>query len=115
MSDVIDLIDEAGWSGTDFEKVTANAFSLSKMTIVDEMEDFDKYNNMKKCEFYEFLGRMAHYLFQEGDTPDDDLPLEKKLEELLKVLLKQFNIEIVFPDFEKDLESDSDQEDDWVE
>jgi len=52
------------------------------MYIPDEMEDFDRYNDMKPVEFYEFLGRLAHLLFP-AETYGENFPLVKKIENLL--------------------------------
>ena len=59
MNDCIGLFDRAGFQGVDNEKLAAVAFVLSKMTIIDEMEDFSNYEDMLFVEFIEFLGRMA--------------------------------------------------------
>lgn len=89
----------------------AQAYSMSKMTIVNEMEDFEKYNQMKKGEFYEFLARLSDALYR-----DSDLPLVKKLEKLLCLLLfVVLKKEIVIPDLDDDIESQSDCEDDHTE
>ena len=54
------------------------------MTIIDDMEDFDNYQDLKRVEFYEFLGRLAELLYESED--DDAIPLFKKLARLLTVL-----------------------------
>ena len=59
MHDCIGLFDQAGFQGVDNEKFVAIAFVLSKMTIIDEMEDFSNYEDMLFVEFIEFLSRMA--------------------------------------------------------
>ena len=41
------------------EKNVVVAYALSKSTIANEMEQFDKYNQMNMSEFHEFLGRAA--------------------------------------------------------
>ena len=56
------LFTNAGWEGEENKQIIGNCYSLSKMTIIDDMEDFDNYNIMKKVEFYEFLGRAAEQL-----------------------------------------------------
>jgi len=43
------------------------AYSLSKMTIIDEMEGFERYTQMQLVEFYEFIGRLSYLIF--FDTP----------------------------------------------
>ena len=80
------------------------------MTIVNEMEDFLNYNNMKKVEFYEFLGRFAELTYEEN------IPLVRKIERLLGVLMSQTSqSEVNVPDLEKDIDSESDYDDDLVE
>ena len=34
------------------------------MLIVDDMKDFNNYENMLKIEFIEFLGRMAELIYE---------------------------------------------------
>lgn len=48
------------------------------------MEDFDEYNNLRKFEFHEFLGRLSYLLY------DENRPLHKKIEDLLGQLLGEF-------------------------
>lgn len=51
------------------ENKTVLAYSLSKMTIKNEMGDYDKYNQMQMVEFFEFIGRWAELLFQDLKIP----------------------------------------------
>jgi hypothetical protein len=44
MHDACEVLALAGFDGSEYEKIVACAYSLSKMTIIDEMEHFDKYN-----------------------------------------------------------------------
>ena len=69
---------------------------------------------MKKVEFYEFLGRCADQLFE---TPkDEDIPLSKKLGRLLTILIEKFTrYKCKIPNIERDLDTDSDDEDEQVE
>lgn len=53
------------------EKLLAASYSLSKMTLSDEMGEFDKYEKMLHCEFYEFLGRWAFLVYRERKEPLD--------------------------------------------
>ena len=78
MIDLINLMGMIELTGTEMEKKTALAFGLSKMSLIDEMVEFDNYNNMKKVEFYEFIGRMSELLY-----PGEYTPLVKKIERLL--------------------------------
>jgi len=44
MDDACRLLADIGFDGSEYEKLVACAYSLSKMTIIDEMEHFEKYN-----------------------------------------------------------------------
>lgn len=46
----------------DIQRKVVYAYSLAKMTISDEMADFDNYNRMQIFEFYEFIARFGHLL-----------------------------------------------------
>lgn len=63
------------------------AYSLSKMTIIDEMEEYDNYFNLTVAEFHEFLGRLAELIYEV------DTPLVEKLTWLLDKVLKTFTKE----------------------
>mmetsp|Transcript_15052 Transcript_15052/g.23282 ORF Transcript_15052/g.23282 Transcript_15052/m.23282 type:complete len:213 (-) Transcript_15052:98-736(-) len=91
------------------EKKVSVAYALSKATIANEMGDFDKYNQMNMSEFYEFLSRAAELFFVETQ------PLTKKVEKFLMRLLPVAEMEYIYPNFEEDLESESDCDDDWVD
>ena len=90
------------------EKLAQISYSLSKMTIVDEMEGFENYNLMIMAEFHEFLGRLAHLVFPEQPS------LLLKLEKLLQILLPVANQVFVPLDGDNDIESDSDYDDNIV-
>lgn len=110
LSDVIFLCELAGYKGVNNLDNIGLAYSLSKITIIDEMEDFANYNNLKKVEFYEFLGRFAEL------TYEGDLPLTQKLGRLLTILFEKcINKTIEFPNLDKDIDTDSDFDDDIVE
>ena len=51
------------------ERLVVYAYSLSKMTIAIEMDDYEKYNKMLLVEFYEFIGRWAYLIFQKQQVP----------------------------------------------
>ena len=76
----------------DNNRIIGICYALSKMTIIDDMESFDNYNIMKKCEFHEFLGRLAELLFKEDeiDQSGTQTPLIKKLFRLLTILFEKF-------------------------
>ena len=38
------------------------------MTIVDEMEGYEKYTQMQLVEFYEFIGRLSYFVFESTPT-----------------------------------------------
>jgi hypothetical protein len=59
LSDVLELFKMADYTGNVMEKRITLSYSQSKMTIIDEMENFDKYTHLKKVEFYELIGRFA--------------------------------------------------------
>lgn len=110
MDDACALIHQAGYSSPAHERIAATAYALSKMTIIDEMEDFEDYHNLKRVEFIEFLARAAEMLFTAHQ------PLVFKLEWLLSDLLTRFvpNQPFVLPDANEQEESDSDCDDDVV-
>ena len=111
MEDVVNMISEIDLKGTSNENKASIAYSLSKQTIIDEMEEFDKYNILKRTEFLEFIGRLAFLIY-----PDAKLSLAKKIEMLLRQLLKTVvNKAIVIPDLNEGAESESDYEDDVVD
>ena len=81
LSDMIFYIEAIGFTGPVSLDNVGLAYSLSKMTIVDEMGDFLNYNNMKKVEFLEFLGRFAELTYEEN------IPLHRKIEKLLGAMM----------------------------
>lgn len=87
------------------------AYSLSKMTIEDEMGDFAKYNQMSIVEFYEYLGRWAALTYEE----DTSTPFLRKYEKLLRLVLPLAGKQ--FKPFKADdqIDSSSDYDDDIVE
>lgn len=73
------------------------------------MEDFEKYNTMTKVEFHEFLGRLSELMF-EGEAP-----LVKKIARILDLLLPKFaGTDLVLPDLDRAIDTDSDCDDDLV-
>jgi hypothetical protein len=108
------LVATMGFPGSEYEKVAAQAYSLCKQFIVDEMENFDSYQDMKRHEFYEFIGRLAYLLYPEEAYPG--MPLVKKIEQLLSIMFsKVTTFKLQLPNFQENVESDSDYEDDWVD
>ena len=110
--DCINMFSKIGIEGSGPTLQIGLTYSLSKMTIVDEMEDNDRYNKMKKCEFNEFLCRMAWLIYNE----DEDQPLIRRLEKLLKQLFSGVlkGKELLIPNFDDGIDSESDCDDDTV-
>ena len=111
MEDACALIQQAGYGSPAQERMAATAYALSKMTIIDEMADFDDYHDLKFVEFIEFLARAADLLFATMYQP-----LVFKLEWLLSNLLTRFvpKHALIVPDASEQEESDSDCDDDVV-
>jgi hypothetical protein len=85
------------------------------MTLIDEMEEFNKYQIMRRSELCEFLGRLAELIYP-TETYGNNFPLHKKLEKLLGVLFPIIcNMDYITPSVDKNLESDSDYEDEAVD
>ena len=115
MEDACRLVRQLGYSGFEFCKIACLAYSLSKQLIINEMDDFLLYNDLKLFEFYEFLIRLAHLLFS-ADDYGRGYPLIKKLQQLLQALLQTItNTNLLLPELDMDVESDSDYEDDMIE
>ena len=64
MSDVLTMMQQAGFTGPAHDENVAIAYALSKMTIIDEMEQFDNYQDLLKVEFIELLGRLAERIYE---------------------------------------------------
>lgn len=88
------------------------SYSLSKMTIINEMNDFNKYFQLEMVEFYEFLGRWAYLLFS-----SHQLSFPQMLEKLLRMIFVVVGCKFKKPEDEDDEEvlSESDYDDDLVE
>ena len=66
------------------------SFYLSKMTLVDELEQANQeYTFIKWPEFIEFVGRLAYFKFQK--TPQAFMSLKQKLITVLDSLLALVN------------------------
>ena len=110
MDDACFIIEAAGFPGQELQGLVGVAYALSKITIIDDMEDFDNYNSLKKVEFYEFIGRISELLFP------GDLPLFRKIGRLLGILLEKFTEhELKKPMLDADVDTDSDYADDIVQ
>ena len=109
----------AGWESDEYVRMTGLSYSLSKMTIIDDMEDFDNYNKMLKVEFYEFLGRLAEQIYKRDENleeGEEDVPLCEKLAKLLTILIEAHTtFKFIQPEEDNELETESDDEDEDVE
>lgn len=85
------------------------SYSLSKMTIPDEMKEFERYNKMAIVEFYEFLARWATLIYPSS------LHLLLKYEKILRLLLPLVGMKFQSVKDRTDIQSDSDYDDDIVE
>ena len=86
------------------------AYSLSKTTLIDEMAEYNRYNEMNINEFYEFIGRAAEFAFE-----GENVPLATKIEKLLKYLFAMIKERFINPDLADDIQSESDYDEDWVD
>lgn len=57
-------------------------YAYSLRTLINEMDEFHKYNQMNFSEFQEFLGRLADVHFS-----DLSVAMDEKIFRLLKILL----------------------------
>jgi len=73
------------------------AWSFSKMSVLDEMEQWDAYNNMMLVEFMEFLPRYADFFVEKNEE------LPEKLRTFLDVIFKPFGLR---QKFEGEVDSD---------
>ena len=60
------------------------AYAFSKMTIVDEMNQKDKYEKMLFPEFLDFICRCAYFKYKE----ENHLSFIEKTERVLDIILK---------------------------
>ena len=77
------------------------------MTVIDELNQFDKYAKMAFVEFLEMICRIAYYHFD--DFPDKkDWPFTKKLEAVVDQVLGMRKIQRKEPVIINVLDSDAD-------
>ena len=86
------------------------AFYLSKMTVVEEV-DFSnfEYTYIHWPEFVEFIGRLALIKYR-GTYQDEEWPLEKKIGVILTCVLKLVHEETKWPPELREVISDSDDD-----
>jgi hypothetical protein len=80
------------------------AYSFSKMTIVDEMDQKNRYGNMNITELIDFICRCAYLKYK--DMPD--VAFVEKVGRVLDVLFKPLGLRREKPNFEIEVSSDSD-------
>ena len=85
------------------------AYSLSKYTIKDELNEFEKYNSMTIGEFYEFIARIAEFLYQ-----NEYAALFGRIEQLLINLLPLCGEQYTSLTGNQEIDSESDYEDDII-
>lgn len=81
---------------------------MSKMTVVNEEWEADKYNTMAFVEFLEMVGRVAVATFSDTDIAQE--PLTKRIEYVLDAILPLVDVERQDPMIEEVDETESDQE-----
>ena len=79
-------------------------FVYSKQTIRDEMDNIEKYERLTFVEFLEYIGRVAYQSQKDIQGKEFIHMLESTLEAILRV----FNMKRKIPNFEVDMESESD-------
>lgn len=104
LEDTIDLIQKV------MPEISDNTVKLcycySKMTIVDEMKDKDKYEKLEFVEFLEFIGRIASTL-SPLDSKNKLLP---KIDLVLQKVLSVINEKVRYNLSEVEIISESDSE-----
>jgi len=84
------------------------AYSFSKITIVDEMNQKDRYDNMLFVEFQDFICRCAYFKYKDQTTGQ----FVDRVERVLDVLFKQIEVRRQKPNFEIEVDSESDYDSD---
>jgi hypothetical protein len=78
MEDCCRMMRKIGFTGVENERKACFAYSLSKQYIINEMDDFDNYTDLKLYEFYELIGRIAHLMYS-PENYGENYPLLKKI------------------------------------
>lgn len=84
------------------------AYSFSKFTIIDEMNQKDRYFNMNITELMDFICRCAYFKYKD----QAGVQFVEKVEKVLDVLFKQIEVRREKPNFEVEVSSDSDYQSD---
>lgn len=85
------------------------AYSFAKITIIDEMNQKDRYDNMLMVEFQDFICRCAYFKYKDQMTAG---PFVEKVERVLDILFKQIEVRRQKPNFEVEVDSESDYDSD---
>ena len=93
------------------KRVIREAFAMSKMTVINELDAAAEvqYIKLAKPEFLEFITRIAELFFKDSEL--EDLPLHEKLEYLLDDMFKLVGAKRVKQEI--DIEEFSDSDDDY--
>eukprot|EP00347_Sterkiella_histriomuscorum_P021600 403333417 len=83
-------------------------FAFSKMSIIDEMNQKEKYERMTISEFFDFIVRCAYIKYKD----ESHLSMVEKTERVLDVLFKEINCRRKRPNYEIEVSSESDYESD---
>ena len=73
------------------DEKTVLAYAIAKQTLVNEMEEFHKYNQTTMTEFYEFLGRLAELITHEA------IPLANKIEKMFSIIFPFLKMKVINP------------------
>jgi hypothetical protein len=73
------------------EKEVTMCFGLSKMTVLDEVNSYDRYHRLTFHEFFEFIGRIAE---RKGKANIEWSPTQK-VEDIMDNIFKEFKLERV--------------------
>ena len=104
LEDTIDLMQKVM---PEISEITVKlSYCYSKMTIVDEMKEKDKYERLEFVEFLEFIGRVASTL-SPLDPKDKLLP---KIDKVLQKVLSVINEKVRYNISEAEIISESDSE-----
>lgn len=82
------------------------AFSLCKMTIIDEMNDSSKLNTIVFVEFIEFISRLGQLVFIKNET----MKLYDKIYYIMQKMFELIPAPVLSPNMEYQVDSETDDE-----
>jgi hypothetical protein len=88
------------------DKQCKYCFGMSKMTVVNEEWEAEKYNVLAFVEFLEMIGRVADITFHHTDIAHE--PLARRIEYVLDAILPLVDVERHDPVIEEVDETESD-------